>query len=107
MPPELNNFSLRFENKDNIIGVGVYSCNTGDNEAARICKDVQEKVLAHKWALQMHGFHVDVPEKEMRFDVVLSFNIRPKTAVETLRKEIELAYPGYDILIIPDVDVSD
>lgn len=90
-----------------LVGVGVYSCNTEDNEAARISKDVQEKVLSHEWAVQVHGFHVDVPEKEMRFDVVLSFDIRPKEGVEILRREIEQAYPDYAVLIIPDVDVSD
>ena len=90
-----------------LVGVGVYSCNTGDNEAARISKDVRDKVLAHEWAVQMHGFHVDVPGKEMRFDVVLSFDIRPKEGVEILRKEIGQAYPDYAVLIIPDVDVSD
>ena len=90
-----------------LVGVGVYSCNTGDNEAARIFKDVQDKVLAHEWAVQLHGFHVDVSAKEMRFDVVMSFDIRPKEGVEILRKEIGQAYPGYAVLIIPDVDVSD
>ena len=90
-----------------LVGVGVYSCNTGGNEAARIAEDVRNRVLAHEWAVQMHGFHVDMPEKKMRFDVVMSFDIRPKEGVELLRREIGQAYPDYDILIIPDVDVSD
>ena len=90
-----------------LVGVGVYSHNTGDNEAARIFKDVRDKVLAHEWALQVHGFHVDVPAKEMRFDVVMSFDIRPKEGIEILRKEIGQAYPDYSVMIIPDVDVSD
>ena len=90
-----------------LVGVGVYSCNTKDDEAARIAEDVRGKVLSHEWAFQVHGFHVDVPAKEMRFDVVMSFDIRPKEGVEILRWEIEEAYPGYAVLIIPDVDVSD
>ena len=90
-----------------LVGVGVYSCNTKDTEAARIAEDVRSKVLSHEWALQVHGFHVDVPEKKMRLDVVMSFDIRPKEGVEILRREIEEAYPGYAVLIIPDVDVSD
>ena len=90
-----------------LVGVGVYSYNTEDNEAARIFKDVRDKVLSHEWAVQVHGFHVDVPEKEMRLDVVMSFDISPKEGVEILRKEIGQAYPGYAIQIIPDVDVSD
>ena len=90
-----------------LVGVGVYSCNTGDNEAAQVFKDVRAKVLAHEWAVQLHGFHVDVPEKEMRFDVVMSFDIDPKEGVGIIRREIGQAYPDYAIQIIPDVDVSD
>ena len=90
-----------------LVGVGVYSCNTKDNEAARIFKDVRDKVMSHEWAVQMHGFHADVAAKEMRFDVVMSFDIRPKEGVEILRKEIGQLYPDYSVLIIPDVDVSD
>ena len=90
-----------------LVGVGVYSHNTGDNETARIFKDVRDKVLAHDWAVQMHGFHVDVPAKEMRFDVVMNFDIRPKEGIEIISKEIGQVYPGYAIHIVPDVDVSD
>ena len=90
-----------------LVGVGVYSCNTTDDEAARIFADVRDKVLAHEWAIQMHGFNVDVPEKKMRLDVVMSFDISPKEGVAILRKEIGQAYPDYDVLIVPDVDVSD
>ena len=90
-----------------LVGVGVYSRNTKDNEAARIFEDVRDRVRSHEWALQVHGFHVDVPAKEMRFDVVMSFDIRPKEGVEILRSEIGEAYPDYSVLIIPDVEVSD
>ena len=90
-----------------LVGVGVYSCNTKDDEAARIAENVRTRVLSHEWALQMHGFHVDVPAREMRLDVVMSFDVRPQEGVEILRKEIGQAYPDYAVLIIPDVDVSD
>ena len=90
-----------------LVGVGVYSCNTKDDEAARLSREVRDRVLAHEWAVQVHGFHVDVPAKEMRFDVVMSFDIRPKEGVEILRREIGQAHPDYAVLIIPDVDVSD
>ena len=90
-----------------LVGVGVYSRNTTDDEAARIFKDVRSKVLVHEWAIQVHGFHVDVPEKKMRLDVVMSFDINPKEGVAILRKEIEQAYPDYAVQIVPDVDVSD
>ena len=90
-----------------LVGVGLYSHNTGDDEAADILKDVRERVMAHEWAVQFHGFYVDVEAKEMTFDVVMSFDISPKEGLRILYEEIEGAYPEYDIQIAPDVDVSD
>ena len=90
-----------------LTGVGVYSYNTGKDEAARIQNAVREKVLAHDWALQFHGFYLDAETREMRFDVVMSFDIDPKEGLQILYCELEQAYPDYTILIVPDVDVSD
>ncbi|MCR4574859.1 MAG: cation diffusion facilitator family transporter [Lentisphaeria bacterium] len=89
-----------------LTGVGVYSQNTGDGEAARILEDVREKVMAHEWALGFHGFHLDAESMEMRFDVVMSFDIAAKEGVRILQEEMKPLYPGYAILIVPDVDVS-
>ena len=90
-----------------LAGVGVYSYNTGDNEAARLQKEVRKMVLAHDWALQLHGFYADPEAKTMRFDVVMSFDIRPKEGLKILYEELQKAYPGYTLEIVPDVDVSD
>ena len=90
-----------------LIGVGVYSYNTGNDEASRIRDDVIARVTAHEWALQLHGFYLDVERKEMRFDVVMSFAVQPKEGLAILRKEIREAYPGYTVWISPDVDLSD
>ena len=87
-------------------GIGLYSYNTGDSEAAKIQNDVQERVLAHDWAIQLHGFYVDTETKEMTFDVVMSFDIRPREGLQILYEEMCKAYPDYKIVIAPDVDVS-
>ena len=87
-------------------GVGLYSYNTGDSEAAKIQNDVQERVLAHDWALQLHGFYVDTETKEMTFDVVISFDIHPREGLKILYEEMCKVYPDYKIVIAPDVDVS-
>lgn len=89
-----------------LTGVGLYSYNTGNDEAARIQNDVREKVLAHDWAVQFHGFYVDTEARQMQFDVVMSFDIQPKEGLKILHEEIQRAYPGYSIAIAPDVDVS-
>ena len=89
-----------------LTGVGLYSYNTGNDEAARIQNDVRERVLAHDWAVQFHGFYVDTGARQMQFDVVMSFDIQPKEGLRILHEEIQQAYPGYSIAIAPDVDVS-
>ena len=90
-----------------LTGVGVYSYNTGSDEAAQIRNRILEKVMAHEWALQLHGFYADLEKKELRFDVVLSFEVNHTEALQTLYTEIGEMYPGYMLHITADVDVSD
>ncbi len=90
-----------------LTGIGVYSYNTTDEEAAKIRNTVQKAVLSHDWALQVHGFYAETQSKSMRFDVVLSFDIEKDEAIETLYREIGELYPDYSLMIIPDVDAAD
>ncbi|MBQ5440978.1 MAG: cation transporter [Firmicutes bacterium] len=90
-----------------LVAVGVYSQNTKNDEAARMRDRIKEKILTHDWVIQMHGFYVDFEEKIMRFDAVLSFDIDPKKGIEILCEEVKSLYPGYDLEITPDVDLSD
>lgn len=87
-----------------LTGIGIYSYNTSDDEAAKIRNSVQETVLSHDWALQMHGFYADIESKNMRFDVVLSFDIDRDEATNILTKEIQGKYPDYTLQIVPDID---
>lgn len=87
-----------------LTGIGVYSYNTSNDETAKMRNKVQETVLAHEWALQLHGFYADLENKTMRFDVVLSFDIERAEALEILSKEIKGLYPDYYLQIVPDID---
>ena len=89
-----------------LTGVGLYSYNTGSDEVARLQNDVRQRVLAHDWAVQFHGFYADLEARQMQFDVVMSFDISPKEGLKILYDEIQRAYPDYSISIAPDVDVS-
>ena len=97
---------MKVYNESGVIltGIGVYSYNTSDDEAAKIKNTIQKTVLSHDWALQMHGFNADTESKKMRFDVVLSFDIDRSEAVNTLTKEVQAKYPDYTLQIIPDID---
>ena len=97
-----------FQNTGVILtGVGVYSYNTTNDEAAVIRNTIQKKIMSHDWALQMHGFYVDTINKTIRFDVVVSFDIDHREALSIMQEEVRELYPDYAIHIVPDVDVSD
>ena len=90
-----------------LTGIGVYSHNTSNDAAAQMRNKIQETVLSHDWALQMHGFYADTEQKTIRFDVVVSFDVDRKEALETLCSEVTALYPEYEVLVVPDVDVAD
>ena len=89
-----------------LTGVGVYSYNTKNDEAAKIRSNVLKLVKAHEWALQLHGFYVNFEDKAIRFDVVMNFEIKPQEGLDILHKEIREAYPDYDLHIAADIDAS-
>lgn len=90
-----------------LMGVTVYSYNTNDPEAIEIRKDVYKIMMKHRdHLLQVHGFYVDRKKKEMRFDIVVKFGTNIPEMIELLEKEVKEAYPDYDILIDPDMDIS-
>ena len=90
-----------------LVGVGVYSYNTEDSEAAEMQNAVRHIVMAHDWALQIHGFYVDTEKKTLRCDVVMSFDVDHKEGARMLTEKISAAYPDYAVHVLPDVDISD
>ncbi|MBQ6455548.1 MAG: cation transporter, partial [Mogibacterium sp.] len=86
--------------------VGVYSRNAG-SKAEDMRTQIEEVVLKHEWALQMHGFYIDEEKKRIRFDVVMSFDIAHSEGVRILRDEIREICPEYEIIIVADLDITD
>ncbi|MDD5860763.1 MAG: cation diffusion facilitator family transporter [Eubacteriales bacterium] len=94
-----------------ITAVGIYSHNTGDDEASKMLADIRRKVMAHDGVLQMHGFYVDFEAKTITFDTVLEFkNGEGQTAEEVYAQildEIQKAYPDYNVHVTCDRDMSE
>ncbi len=88
-------------------GIGVYSYNTKDEDVCRMRDEIRELVLAHDWALQLHGFHMDAEAKSVRFDVVMSFDISAREGLMILYAELSSRFPDYTFVIAPDIDVTD
>ena len=90
-----------------IAGIGIYSYNTQNEEAAHLEEKIREIVMRHEWAIQMHGFYADTKAKKLRFDVVFSFDINHSEAKAIILSEAMSKCPGYEIEIVPDSDISD
>ena len=94
-----------------ITAVGIYSHNTGDDEASKMLADIRRKVMAHDGVLQMHGFYVDFEAKTITFDTVLEFkNGEGQTAEEVYAQildEIQKAYPDYNVHVTCDRDMRE
>lgn len=89
-----------------LTGIGVYSYNTSSDKASEMRDAIRSIVMSHEWTLGMHGFYLDEKAGVIRFDVVLSFDINWEKALDTLKKEVESAFPGYDVIISPDADIT-
>ena len=89
-----------------LTGIGVYSHNTSA-KAERIRRDIEQIVMSHEWALQMHGFYIDEEKKIIRFDVVMSFDIQHGDGIKTICEEVKAVYPEYEFVIVPDIDITD
>ena len=90
-----------------VTGVGVYSYNTSSDESAALQKRVTQAVLAHEGTLQVHGFYLDPEAKELRLDVVFSFDADSRRLLEEITAEVQAMAPDYSVVIAPDVDLSD
>lgn len=90
-----------------LAGIGIYSYNTQDTVAAKMRNTIQNLVMEHEWALQMHGFYVDQQKKTIQFDVVMSFDIDSQEGLRILNQELKDQYPEYQCFIASDVDISD
>ena len=89
-----------------LTGVGIYAVNTA-GEAGDLRRRVMEAVLAHDYAMQLHGFYADEATKQMVFDVVFSFDCDRDAALAELCQEVSALCPGWQVHIQPDVDVVD
>ena len=90
-----------------LTGIGLYAINTRDDAVGQMRRAVLEKVMAHDYALQFHGFYADTETRQMTFDVVFSFDCDRAAALAELRSEIQAMYPDYQLFIQCDIDVTD
>ncbi len=89
-------------------GISVYARNMRDEETAAAEKRVRDILAGHPEVLQLHGFYLNAPDRELKYDVVISFDAKDRMALfgEILR-ETQEAFPGWQVSVTPDSDLSD
>ena len=91
-----------------LTAVGVYSVNTGDNDAAQMREKVYAAASAHQYVLEVHGFYVNEEKKSIRFDLVISFDAPDRRAVvREVYDEVHAMYPDYALQIAQDTDFTE
>ena len=106
----LREIQLEIYSKHNVVltAIGVYSTNTKDAEVMETKQKVREIVLSHPHVKQMHGFYLGKEKKEIRCDVVISFDADDRREVyKAVVEDLKKAYPGYELRIALDTDYAE
>ena len=90
-----------------LTAVGIYAMHTGDDEISAMLTEITRKVMSHEGVIQMHGFHVDRELKKIVFDIIIGFDSDRKGIWEQICAEVSEMYPGWDVSITLDADISD
>ncbi|WP_194611303.1 cation diffusion facilitator family transporter [Clostridium vitabionis] len=94
-----------------LTGISVYAVDPDNPEGQKIHRDIRDIVESYPEIASMHGFYIDLKEKELRFDIVLRLGAgsreRQKEIYADIRRRVEERCPGYHIQINVDYDISD
>lgn len=89
-----------------LVGIGIYSRNTGNDEAAQIREQITKIITAHDGVLQVHGFKIDLEAKSISFDVILDFEVEDRNALfMEIVSEVHEAFPDYQLVPTLDLDI--
>ncbi|SKB46060.1 cation diffusion facilitator family transporter [Lachnospiraceae bacterium] len=91
-----------------LTAVGVYSINTKDTRVIQVREDIRSIVMQDPNIVGMHGFYISDERREIRFDMVFSFNTPDRKTLynETLKK-VQEKYPGYELHVAMDSDFTE
>lgn len=96
--------------KHNVLltAIGVYSFNTRDEEISRLEKKIREIVFSHQYVRQIHGFYLTKETKNIRFDLVISFDAPNRQVVfQEVVAHMQEEFPDYELQVVMDTDFSE
>jgi cation diffusion facilitator family transporter len=91
-----------------ITAISIYSHNLQDEFVKKVRVSISDILKNYPEVLQMHGLYVNDVDKEISFDIVVDFDTKNKLALaDVISDKVRLAYPGYNVVITVDYDISD
>jgi divalent metal cation (Fe/Co/Zn/Cd) transporter len=90
------------------VTVGIYAVEQEDQEIVAMREKIGQISKSHEGVVNSHGVFIDKETKRMSFDVTVDFSVADKTSLsEQIKKEVEEAYPGYDVSVNCDTNYTD
>ena len=89
-----------------LTGISVYAASL-DGEAGEVYDKISAIASGFPEILQLHGFNLDEDGKRIRFDVIISFETDRDKVFSAFTGQVNEAFPGYDVQITLDSDISD
>lgn len=91
-----------------ISSVGIYAIDLENPTVNRLWNQVAEIRKRYEHIIEVHGFHVDIEERDISFDVVVDFAVDDRREYyQDFCREVKQAIPDYNIAIVLDADLSD
>nr|WP_318741311.1 cation diffusion facilitator family transporter [uncultured Treponema sp.] len=88
--------------------IGIYAHTTTNQEVIKLREDVSHIAVEHEYVNQVHGFYADTKSKEMRFDMVISFDAPSRAELyEHVIGDLKKKYPDYEISASMDSDFNE
>lgn len=99
---------VMLEHKVILSAVGLYAKNTSNASVAEAHDRIAEAIQGMQYVEGFHGFYMNEATKEIRFDLVISFDAKDRMACfdDTLNK-IRTLYPDYSISANMDTDFNE
>ena len=99
---------IYYKYKIELTAIGVYPINASDSQIINVKDEIKNIIYSHKYINGLHGLYVDEIDKEIRFDVIISFDAKDRLKVlKEVVEDVKNHFPDYNIEAFPNIDYTD
>ncbi len=105
----LRNITMKVYLEHGVIltAIGIYAIDKKNPKVINNRKKILKIIEKYDNIIQMHGFYYNESKKNIKFDIVISFDEKNQDKLYTdVYNDISQLYPDYDIVIAIDNDIS-